>query len=189
LDELGLVPGRYVIEVARVTQHKRQHELIEAFRDAGAKDWKLAIVGDVKDAGAYGARVARDAHGSSRVVLTGYRQGTELSQLFQYAGLFVLPSSYEGMPLAVLEAMSHGLPVVLSDIDAHLRFGLDPEHYFPLGDVRALTERLLSFMTHCNIAVVRQTMLSESQGYSWCKIAEQTRSVLLRSLSTRRSPF
>ena len=55
-----------------------------------------------------------------------------------------MPSSHEGLPIALLEAMSFGLPVVASDIPAHLELNLDERCYFPLGDVVRLAERLSS---------------------------------------------
>ena len=55
---------------------------------------------------------------------TGRDAGVHLrrrtQRLFANARVFVQPSLLEGLPLTVLEAISHGVPVVLSDIPGHL---------------------------------------------------------------------
>ncbi len=48
--------------------------------------------------------------------MTGFISGDPLHTLFSQAGLFVLPSYHEGLPIALLEAMSWSLPVIVSDI-------------------------------------------------------------------------
>lgn len=76
------------------------------------------------------------------VVLTGFQTGDRLAELFANAALFVLPSSHEGMPIALLEAMAHGLPVLASDIVANRQLGLPAGDYFPLGNVDALSSAI-----------------------------------------------
>jgi len=51
-----------------------------------------------------------------------------------------LPSYHEGLPIALLEALSFGLSVVISDIPANAELKLEPECYFPVGNVAALRE-------------------------------------------------
>ena len=85
----------------------------------------------------YGRQVQELAQGTD-VVLTGFVTGEPLQQLYAHAGVFVLPSSHEGLPIALLEALSHGVPVIASNIAAHQELMLGADSYFPLGDVEAL---------------------------------------------------
>ena len=62
--------------------------------------------------------------------MTGFISGDPLHTLFSQAGLFVLPSYHEGLPIALLEAMSWSLPVIVSDIPANLEIGLPPRSIF-----------------------------------------------------------
>lgn len=55
---------------------------------------------------------------ASQVSFPGWVDGDRKSALLQQAGAFVLPSYAEGMPMAVLEAMASGLPVVASRVGA-----------------------------------------------------------------------
>jgi glycosyltransferase involved in cell wall biosynthesis len=65
-----------------------------------------------------------------RIILTGYITGEPLNQVFTHARLFVLPSYHEGLPIALLEAMSYGLSALVSDIPANKEVKLPSERYF-----------------------------------------------------------
>ena len=54
----------------------------------------------------------------------------------------MLPSSHEGLPIALLEAMSYRLPVIVSDIPANKEMGLDASCYFETGNIEQLADRL-----------------------------------------------
>jgi glycosyltransferase involved in cell wall biosynthesis len=101
-----------------------------------------------------------------------------LRELYAHAGIFVLPSSHEGLPIALLEALSYGLPVVASDIPAHLEIGLDAKHYFPLGDVHSLAAQLESFARmRWPVEMRESTRRWVADHYDWHSIVEQTVSV------------
>jgi len=145
------VPGRVrsLVLVSRMVPEKRHLDLIDAFGRARLDGWKLALVGAADHADVYSRRVLEAAAFARDVVMTGFQTGDALQALYAHAGLFVLPSSHEGLPIAILEALSHGLPVVASDIPANLEVGLGRNCYFPLGDVDALAAAL-----RCHTAVV-----------------------------------
>ena len=80
------------------------------------------------------------------VVLTGFIKGKKLHSLLSHCRGYCLPSSHEGLSISLLEAMSYGAPVVVSDIPANLEVGLDKDVYFPVGNVEALREKLQANM-------------------------------------------
>lgn len=59
--------------------------------------------------------------------MTGFLRGDELQAVFSQAKLFVMPSYHEGLPIALLEAMSFSLPAVVSDIPANPKFSYLPK--------------------------------------------------------------
>jgi glycosyltransferase involved in cell wall biosynthesis len=172
----GLEPGKYFLMVSRVVPEKRQLDLIAAYGQAKRADWKLAIVGGLGN-DEYSGRV-RDAAVQTGVVLTGFLGGTPLQQVYAHAGAFVLPSTHEGLPIAMLEALSYGLPVIASDIPANLEVGLAPESYFRVGDVESLAEAMSRTVHVGDGPAARAARRQWVEGkYNWDEIANQTRSV------------
>lgn len=137
--ELGIEPGRYVLGMCRFVPEKRLHDLVEACR--GLEGYKLVLAGDTDFEDDYSRKLKADA-AAAGAVLTGFVRGRKLHSLLSHAACYVLPSSHEGLPIALLEAMSYGNKVLVSDIPANLEVGLEPENYFHCGDTAELRERL-----------------------------------------------
>jgi len=142
LDTFSLMPGRYILNVSRFVPEKRHEDLIAAFKQADLPGWKLALVGSTEKPSTYVRQLMTLAQGRDDIVFTGFQNGVALQELYAHAGVFVLPSSHEGLPIALLEALSFGLPVLASDIPPNLGICLEQKRYFPLGDVEALARRL-----------------------------------------------
>jgi glycosyltransferase involved in cell wall biosynthesis len=194
LAEFGLLPRRYVLMVARIDQQKRQLDLIEAFARAGRPPWKLAIVGGADYSSKYASAVAQAARDTDGVVLLGHQTGAALAELYTYAGVFVLPSSHEGQPIAVLEAMSFGCPAILSDIPAHREIGGASARFVPIGDVAVLADRLGEIFCAPRgrrLDAVEHERLMKT--HDWRQIARRTLDVYLAALpgatrAVRRDP-
>jgi glycosyltransferase involved in cell wall biosynthesis len=173
LSVYGLLPGRYFLHVGRMVPEKRQLALIAAYRSICPTDWKLVIAGRLGD-DAY-SRAVKNAAGKAGVILTGFVKGSALEQLYSNAGAFVLPSSHEGLPIAMLEALSHGLPVLATDIPANLAVGLDPGSYFPLDNAAELERELRRLIATPQSEAARSERKSwTAERYDWNRIAEQT---------------
>jgi glycosyltransferase involved in cell wall biosynthesis len=93
----------------------------------------------------------------------------------------VLPSSHEGLPIALLEALSYGLTAVASDIPANLEVDLPSENYFPLGDVERLAQRIVHFAARPVSAEEQASRRAwVAQRYDWNDIAQKTASLYRR---------
>lgn len=114
--ELGIDPDALVVlTIGRHDPQKAQDVLVRAFAAAAPElgDAHLVIVG--RGPGEAMLRgLAADGGVAERVHLTGPR--TDVSAVLGAADVFALPSWFEGFPVALVEAMSAGLPIVASAI-------------------------------------------------------------------------
>jgi glycosyltransferase involved in cell wall biosynthesis len=175
--KLGLTDGRYVLCVARLEPTKRQTDLIEAFEQAGLPGWKLALVGAVTPGDAYCERLKRRVAGNRDIVLAGYQSGRALRELYSHAGLFVLPSSLEGHPIALLEAASYRVPILASAIPANLVVPLPRNRFFPVGNTEVLAKlvRAAAAKRIPDYAECQKILDAVRMRYSWRNAARLTR--------------
>ena len=104
----------FILTVGRLVQDKAHDILLDAFRRAGddLSGWRLAVIGDGRLRN-YLQALADDLGVAGRVEWHGIVPDPRA--FYSKACIFALPSRVEGMPNALLEAMSFGLPVVVSD--------------------------------------------------------------------------
>jgi len=175
IRELGLQPGKYIIAVGRFVPEKGFHDLLNIVHQIHPS-YKLVLVGDADHPSAYSNKLKADA-ASKGVVLTGFIKGDKLHQIFSHAALFVMPSYHEGLPIALLEALSYNLNTVVSDIPANLEVGLNPEHYYTIGHNSELADKINRQLTQ---NIDHQYGIFLAQKYNWDIIAKQTLAVYRR---------
>lgn len=115
----GLDPQKYILFAARLVEEKGAHFLIDAFKNLNT-EMKLVIAGDAAYAEKYKAVLRQKAGDDPRIWFPGFVTGRPLEELFSNAYIFCLPSTLEGLPIALLEAMSYGNCCVASDIPENL---------------------------------------------------------------------
>ncbi|MGV8908976.1 MAG: glycosyltransferase family 4 protein [Propionicimonas sp.] len=193
VDELGLVPGEYVLFVGRLVPEKAPDLLLRAFRQVpGAR--RLVIVGDSSFTDRYADEVRALAAADPRVHLAGFVYGDLLSELYQHAAVFVQPSRLEGLPLTLLEAASHGVPVVASDIAPHQEvLGLSSSRgrrLFADGDEHALAVELTLALDSLGSERVGSLSLQRDvlEEYQWEKSVDLLERVYLAGAGRGRTP-
>lgn len=171
----GLTERGFLLFVGRLVPEKGLERLMAGYAASGTT-LPLVIVGGATHMDAYADKLA--ALAPPGVMLVGPRFGAARDALLSHARAFVLPSHLEGFPLAALEAMESGLPVLLSDIPPHqeLLSGA-PEAGWLVGDWES---GLTALNSAADADLVRRGLLGRSlvrTSYSWDSIAEQTMAV------------
>lgn len=104
--EPQIEPGNYALYVGRLSAEKGVLTLLKAITGSGIP---LRLVGE----GPVRAEAEALAAGSAMIRFEGYKQGSELSELYRKAAFVVVPSEwYENAPMSVLESFAHGKPVL-----------------------------------------------------------------------------
>lgn len=170
-DELGIQPGKYVLGMCRFSPEKNLHHLVEAFSKIEKRGCKLVIAGDSDFDDDYSKSLKKMA-AEKGVILTGFVKGKKLHSLLNHTRCYVLPSSHEGLPIAMLEAMSYGAKIIVSDIPANKEVGLPDKNYFHCGDVLQLTAKLQE-----NIDEPYERKTYNMEKYNWDHIAEQVAAI------------
>jgi len=183
IEKIGLVAGKYLLNVSRLVPHKGQHYLIQAFSQAQAfgsmKDMKLVLVGAPSFTTEYQERLKSLAAGNKNIIFLGFQTGEALRQLFAHAYLYVQPSESEGLAVVVLEAMSFGTPVLVSDIPENLEAMHRSGFSFQNKNIKDLRKELVQLANHpevvANAAKLVQYVINRD--FNWNTIIKQTEEV------------
>jgi glycosyltransferase involved in cell wall biosynthesis len=127
--------------VATLRAEKRARDFVAGV--ARARQSNPDLVGLVVGDGPERASVQAAAQGEDAIRLLGHRD--DVPELMQAADIFVLTSEYEAVPMAILEAMAAGLPVVATRVGDIPSVIDDGEHGWLVapGDVDAIAARLV----------------------------------------------
>ena len=175
LARFGLKSGKYVFSACRFVPEKGLLDLIAAYQRLKNPEFKLVLAGDADHENETSRAIKSASARDERIILPGYLSGRPLGELFSNAGLFVLPSYYEGLPIALLEAISYQIPVLVSDIQPNKEVPLMGNRYFMAGDVEKLSEqinRLFMIGITEDEKSAQQELLNRD--YNWKRIAERT---------------
>lgn len=114
-DPAGRTPGRIVC-FGRLGERKGSRVLVQALARvvAGGVEATLLLAGDGDRAPV--EEEARRLGVAGRVEIRSWIERDEVARLLDTASVFALPSQNEGLPVALLEAMAHGLPCVVTPV-------------------------------------------------------------------------
>lgn len=148
-NPLTLKPGnpsignsKRFLTIGRFTPlHKGIDLLIEAFRlfSIKNKEWCLDIVGEGKEEKTFKTLI-NNYYLENRITIHPFTN--QIQDYYSNAQVYVLSSRWEGMPLVLVEAMSHGLPIISSDLPVSQEILGGCGLMFRNGNVEDLAQRL-----------------------------------------------
>jgi glycosyltransferase involved in cell wall biosynthesis len=182
------LPENYLLYVGNMKPYKNVPLMISALaalKETGRLKHKLVMAGKKDRFFPLVHGAVKDRQLMDDVIFLGYVDDDELPLLFKNAQIFLFPSLSEGFGLPALEAMSLGVPTIVSNVSslpevvgngAHL---VDPDNPVALAD--AIAE--ISHESATRVELARKG-IERSKAFSWENAARQT-SELYRSFTPR----
>jgi glycosyltransferase involved in cell wall biosynthesis len=142
-------PSARALFVGRLMKEKGIFDIVEALPAVLEEtECDLVMVGEGNQEQELRDRIHRLGL-DDQVTMTGYLSGSELSDVYGEATIFVLPTSYfEGFPTVLAEAMDAGLPIVTTPIRGAADYLIAGEHalFVKPGDVRGLASAMITLL-------------------------------------------
>jgi glycosyltransferase involved in cell wall biosynthesis len=175
-----------ILSAGRLAEQKCFADLLTAFARVASRrpDARLVIAGEGPERPRL-EELLRSLELGDRARLLG--NVDELPELYGAADLFVLPSSYEGFPFALLEAMAAGLPVVATRFggaDELVEDGVDGR-LAPVADAGGLAAAIEDVLADSErMASMAASAGSKARRFSKARMVEETLAVLDRTASS-----
>ncbi|WP_457101799.1 glycosyltransferase family 4 protein [Microbacterium sp. P5_E9] len=139
------LPARYVVCMSRLTPEKNVERILDAYTDEVESHLgPLVVVGSGVGSYAGDYEASLRARSSSRVIWVGSLPRPDALAVVRDASAYISMSKLEAQPMAVLEALALGVPLVLSDIAAHREIGGDRAVYADPDSSDVLERALLN---------------------------------------------
>jgi glycosyltransferase involved in cell wall biosynthesis len=171
----------YILYVGTLQPRKNIETLIHGFNEIikEKNNLKLVLVG--KKGWMYESLFAlvKKLDLEDKIDLKGYVTNEELEKLYNNATLFIMPSLYEGFGIPILEAMSHGVPVLAATGSSLVEIGGDACAYFNPHDTMELKRKILEMIHKPELTEnLGRKGLERIKKFSWEKCARETLGVL-----------
>ena len=183
-NPLTLKPGnrsqgnsKRFLTIGRFTPlHKGIDLLIEAFHIFAQKnhDWQLDIVGGGEQKETF-LKIINRYQLEDRITIHPFTN--KIQDFYSNAQVYVLSSRWEGMPLVLVEAMSHGLPIITSDLPVCQEILDDFGIFFPNSNIEGLAQRLED-ATHIYWKSKSEEAIKIAQRFDVKQIVEQWKQLL-----------
>jgi glycosyltransferase involved in cell wall biosynthesis len=174
LNKYNLESNKYVLFLGRLVPEKNPDMLIYSYLNSKLEDIKLVIAGDDIRSPEYIAKIHNLAKNNKNIIFTGSVFGNDKHDLLNNCLAFCLPSSLEGLPISLLEAMSYKKLCISSDIESSKEaldsFGI----FFKDKNTDELTERLNCLSTNMDFSLITNGAYSRIENYfTWEIVVEK----------------
>lgn len=178
LRRFGLQKDKYILFLSRLVPEKGIHTLINSFKKVKT-DVKLVIAGSPTHTQDYFQKIQNLANGDKRIIFTGPLYGKDKTEAFSNCLFFVLPSTIEGMPIVLLEAMSFAKCPLISNIEENVAVVGENGFHFKVNSENSLQKQLSFMLKHPKILKQKGQLCKKivRSEYDWETISQSTKEV------------
>ena len=177
---VALAGHRRFVFVGRFNPQKNLLLLIDALHSIRDLEWRATLIGDGPDRAEAERRIA--GYGlQPRVELTGWLAAEKVQEVLQESDILCLPSLSEGLPVAGIEALKHGLAIVASDIPGVRDIVTDSANGYcvPLNNAQAFSDALRKLIENDEtLLAMRRCSLEKARFFDLRAIAAEYEAVL-----------
>jgi glycosyltransferase involved in cell wall biosynthesis len=169
---------KYILYIGAIQPRKNLKILIQAFnklKSEGFPELKLVIAGEAAWLAQETQNLASESPYSEAIIMPGRLKFDDLGPLMSGAGVFVLPSLYEGFGIPILEAMAAQIPVISANNSSLKEVGGEACLYFRDNDSDGLSQKIKQVLEDNNL---RENLIRKGneqiKNFSWEKCARET---------------
>lgn len=188
IKKWGLKGRDYLLFMARLVPEKGAHFLLKAWENISnelKQNKKLVIAGDSNHRDKYYYHLMDFKH-SKNIIFAGFVTGLLKEELLSNALCFIQPSTIEGMPLSVLEAMGYSRMILTSDIQENIDVLSGRGWTFRSQDVDDLSSKLKQILTlQPDTIEIEGNKLHQFgvENYNWERITDRVENHLISLFS------
>lgn len=165
----------YILYVGGGEEHKGLITVIQSWLNAKSSlpSLQLVITGSANDPWKVAFKKHLEDQGIQGVVFSGFLSDQELFELYARTRAFVFPSKYEGFGFPVLEAMSLGAPVIVSNAASLPEVVGDAGVLLSPDDVEGFTREIIG-LNQDRRAFLSRMGKERAKQFTWEKVAQRT---------------
>lgn len=192
-----LAPARTLLYMGRISPEKNVDLLIRAFENvqlaseqaSSHTEARLLIAGNLDLKTRYGRKIKAMMAANPHVEYVGEVSGEKKVALLRRADVFCLPSSIEGLSIALLEAAAYRIPIIASDLRSNHEALGSYAFWVAPGDIHSLEaclHRSLATSEEQLTQYVEKAYERVAQHYTWDKVAAQYEQYIRNLLDANR---
>lgn len=170
---------KYILAVSSIDPRKNFNRLLKAFSMLNDIDIKLYVIGGQNKI--YSTSVEELCNGipKDRIEWLGYVSDRKLIEYYTNASVFIYPSLYEGFGIPPLEAMSCGVPTIVSDIPPLREVCGDASLYVDPNDESDISQKIRLLLSDVDLQKkLRNGGFERCKSFDWNKSASKLVSVI-----------
>lgn len=181
LQKWDIIPRGFLFcSAGRIEQTKGIHTLLKAYAKVNPGIPLVIAGGGSGSDFSYFEELKKNK--PEDVMFVGFLSGDEFYALYAHARIFVFPSEYEAMSMALLEGLSFGTPTVYSNIPENEAVANGLGFAFEVSNVNSLAKQLDYVLKNRNeaMAIGGKAKKSIRKNHDWANIAKQYNDVYMK---------